>query len=60
MPEAPGSRSTCDVPVHDVALWTNSRVRGTLLDALNFLTGDAWDIECEVRPLDGQEFGAGA
>ena len=22
--------------------------------------GDAWDIECEVRPLDGQEFGAGA
>ena len=22
--------------------------------------GDTWDIECEVRPLDGQEFGAGA
>jgi hypothetical protein len=20
--------------------------------------GDEWDIECEVRPLDGQEFGA--
>jgi len=33
------------VPVHDVALWTNSPVRGTLLDALNFLTGDAWDID---------------
>ena len=22
--------------------------------------GDEWDIECEVRPLDGPEFGAGA
>jgi hypothetical protein len=20
--------------------------------------GDEWDIECEVRPLDGPEFGA--
>ena len=37
------------MPVHDVALWTNSRVRGTLLDALNFLTGDAWDIDFHPR-----------
>jgi 7-cyano-7-deazaguanine synthase in queuosine biosynthesis len=37
------------VPVHDVALWTNSRVRGTLLDALTFLTGDAWDIDFYPR-----------
>jgi hypothetical protein len=22
--------------------------------------GDVWDIECEVRPLDGPEFGSGA
>ena len=22
--------------------------------------GDVWDIECEVRPLDGPEFGGGA
>jgi hypothetical protein len=22
--------------------------------------GDEWDIECEVRPLDGEEFGGGA
>ena len=22
--------------------------------------GDAWEIECEVRPIDGPEFGAGA
>jgi len=22
--------------------------------------GDAWDIECEVRPLDGPEFGSAA
>ena len=22
--------------------------------------GDEWDIECEVRPLDGDEFGPGA
>ena len=22
--------------------------------------GDAWEIECEVRPLDGQEFGSEA
>ena len=22
--------------------------------------GDTWDIECEVRPLDGPEFGGGA
>jgi hypothetical protein len=21
--------------------------------------GDEWDVECEVRPLDGEEFGAG-
>ena len=29
------------VPVHDVALWTDARVHGALLDALNFLTGDS-------------------
>jgi hypothetical protein len=22
--------------------------------------GDVWDIECEVRPIDGPEFGKGA
>src|SRR4051812_27593333 len=37
------------VPVHDVALWTNGRVRGTLLDALAFLTGDAWNIDFHPR-----------
>lgn len=32
------------VPVHDVARWDNRRVRAALIDALNFLTGDSWDI----------------
>ena len=37
------------VPVHDVARWSGARVRGALLDALNFLTGDAWEIEFYPR-----------
>ena len=37
------------VPVHDVARWSGARVHGALLDALNFLTGDRWEIEFYPR-----------
>ena len=37
------------VPVHDVARWSGARVHGALLDALNFLTGDRWEIEVYPR-----------
>src|SRR5581483_11187147 len=32
------------VPVHDVARWDNGRVHAALVDALNFLTGDSWEL----------------
>ena len=31
-----------------------------LTDRFLRVHGDEWDIECEVRPLDGPEFGGGA
>jgi hypothetical protein len=37
------------VPVHDAAHWNSSPVRGALIDALQFLTGDKWQIEFTPR-----------
>lgn len=33
------------VPVHDVDRWQRASVSGALRDALEYLTGDSWDIE---------------
>jgi hypothetical protein len=32
------------IPVHDVAHWNDKPVRAALVDALEFLTGDKWEI----------------
>lgn len=37
------------IPVHDVAHWQSEAVRRSLIDALQFLTGDRWDIEFVSR-----------
>lgn len=37
------------VPVHDVALWSGKPVGSALIDALEFLTGDKWQIEFTPR-----------
>ena len=37
------------VPVHEASLWNQDQVRHRLCEALNFLTGDHWAIEFEVR-----------
>jgi 7-cyano-7-deazaguanine synthase in queuosine biosynthesis len=33
------------IPVHDAVHWNSERVRSALIDALEFLTGDKWQIE---------------
>lgn len=37
------------LPVHDVARWSGARVYSALREALNFLTGDRWEIEFYQR-----------
>ena len=37
------------IPVHDVAHWSDGPVRAALVDALEFLTGDKWEIEFTPR-----------
>jgi 7-cyano-7-deazaguanine synthase in queuosine biosynthesis len=37
------------IPVHDVAHWNSKPVRAALIDALEFLTGDKWQIEFTPR-----------
>ena len=37
------------IPVHDPDRWNDRRVTETLLDVLNFLTGDRWHIEFYMR-----------
>jgi hypothetical protein len=37
------------IPVHDVARWNDKPVRAALIDALEFLTGDKWEIEFTPR-----------
>src|ERR1039457_3356285 len=39
------------VPVHDLNRWNNAEVSKTLHDALDFLTGDKWDIEFYERRI---------
>jgi hypothetical protein len=42
------------IPVHDPDLWNDGKVSATLHNALNFLTGDQWQISFRERtkPLD--------
>lgn len=42
------------IPVHEPARWNDKAVLNALLDALDFLTGDRWQIEftARVAPLD--------
>ncbi|HTC03741.1 MAG TPA: ATPase [Xanthobacteraceae bacterium] len=37
------------IPVHDVTHWNGQPVRAALVDALEFLTGDKWQIEFTAR-----------
>jgi 7-cyano-7-deazaguanine synthase in queuosine biosynthesis len=37
------------IPVHDVARWNSKRVHAALINALEFLTGDKWQIEFTAR-----------
>jgi 7-cyano-7-deazaguanine synthase in queuosine biosynthesis len=37
------------IPVHDVTHWNSKPVRAALVDALEFLTGDKWNIEFKPR-----------
>jgi 7-cyano-7-deazaguanine synthase in queuosine biosynthesis len=37
------------IPVHDVAHWSDRSVRDALIDTLNFLTGDRWQIDFRSR-----------
>lgn len=42
------------IPVHDPDRWNDRRVTNSLLDALDFLTGDRWSItfNARIRPAD--------
>ena len=42
------------IPVHDPALWRQPRVGEVLAGALNFLTGDLWDIEFVARKVSAE------
>lgn len=42
------------VPVHDMDRWSAAAVHGALLEALNFLTGDRWEIEFYQRRRSAQ------
>ena len=42
------------IPVHDIARWNDSEVHNSLITALNFLTGDQWDIEFVNRSSNGK------
>jgi 7-cyano-7-deazaguanine synthase in queuosine biosynthesis len=37
------------IPVYDAARWQTGEVRGTLIDAVGFLTGDDWSFEFSQR-----------
>lgn len=44
-----GREFSLTIPVHDVAHWNDKAVRVALVDALEFLTGDKWEIEFTPR-----------
>jgi 7-cyano-7-deazaguanine synthase in queuosine biosynthesis len=45
------------IPVHEVSLWRSEAVRLSLTDALEFLTGDRWNLEFTARrkPVDSKK-----
>jgi hypothetical protein len=47
-----------DIPVHEPARWQDKAVADTLQDALEFLTGDSWDIRFRAReaPIDAPRY----
>ena len=45
------------IPVHDLTLWRQARVDEALTGALNFLTGDQWDIEFVARKAPAERGG---
>jgi hypothetical protein len=49
-----GRNFALTIPVHDVAHWNRKLVHTALIDALEFLTGDKWQIEFTARrkPLE--------
>ena len=46
-----GRSFVLSLPVHDVALWQSPAVATALRNALEFLTGDSWDIAFRPRAL---------
>jgi 7-cyano-7-deazaguanine synthase in queuosine biosynthesis len=44
-----GRRFTVRIPVHDPALWSSPSVARSLVDALDFLTGDDWHFKFVAR-----------
>jgi 7-cyano-7-deazaguanine synthase in queuosine biosynthesis len=44
-----GRRITLQLPVHDVQHWSTTSVVVTLVEALNFLTGDLWTLDFKPR-----------
>ncbi|SOE70902.1 hypothetical protein SAMN05414139_03909 [Burkholderia sp. D7] len=44
-----GRRFHLNVPVHDLARWSDHTVTRALVDALNFLTGDDWHVDFRAR-----------
>jgi 7-cyano-7-deazaguanine synthase in queuosine biosynthesis len=44
-----GRRFNVRIPVHDVARWASPTVAGSLVDALDFLTGDDWHFRFVAR-----------
>jgi hypothetical protein len=45
------------IPVHDLTLWRQPRVGEALTGALNFLTGDQWDIAFVARKASVERSG---
>src|SRR5436309_1879065 len=44
-----GRRFELSIPVHEPERWGDRTVTGPLIDALDFLTGDSWDIRFTAR-----------
>ncbi|MEA2823439.1 MAG: hypothetical protein QOJ86_5443 [Bradyrhizobium sp.] len=45
------------IPVHDVARWSSEQVQRALIDALEFLTGDKWQIVFTSRRKPEENYG---
>ncbi|MGC1862522.1 MAG: hypothetical protein WA733_15755 [Methylocystis sp.] len=44
-----GRRFHVRIPVHDVERWSDLRVKRALIDALELVTGDKWEVEFRAR-----------